>query len=339
MGLRIRFSPADLGRVTVAERPDPLWEVLLAAHVLQTHDGPLVFGVWRRAARARLDAPMRRLLAVTPARGYSPDFLTPAESAEGVEAGLEAVRRVPRTRLRRELDALPPERRELPWLRALAEGRARPLCDLADAIAAFRLALLAPYWPAVERHLAADRSQRATVVLRGGVDQLLATLHPSVQWRSPVLCLNHGSFDRDLHLDGRGLLLLPSFFCWEHPTVLRDPDLSPVLVYPVTHDPRWAVPPAEGARREVAALIGRTRAAVLEATADGRCTTELARRVRTSPASASEHLKVLRETGLITTRRDGTAALHALSPLGRALLEGVPSEPPRPSARPPLRPA
>jgi len=41
--------------------------------------------------------------------------------------------------------------------------------------------------------------------------------------------------DRDLYLDGRGIELQPSAFCWQVPTKLRDPDPTPVLVFPMQH--------------------------------------------------------------------------------------------------------
>ena len=43
--------------------------------------------------------------------------------------------------------------------------------------------------------------------------------------------------DRDLYLDGRGIELQPSAFCWQVPTKLRDPELTPILVYPIQHAP------------------------------------------------------------------------------------------------------
>jgi DNA-binding transcriptional ArsR family regulator len=71
----------------------------------------------------------------------------------------------------------------------------------------------------------------------------------------------------------------------------------------------------------LAALVGRNRAAVLRATAHGCTTTELADRVGISLASASQHASVLRDAGLITTRRQGSAVLHVLTPLGAELLQ------------------
>jgi len=70
----------------------------------------------------------------------------------------------------------------------------------------------------------------------------------------------------------------------------------------------------------LAALIGDTRAAVLESVGEGRSTSELARRVGVSAASISQHTAV-RSAGLIRTGRVGKAVLHTITPLGRAMLE------------------
>jgi Helix-turn-helix domain len=60
--------------------------------------------------------------------------------------------------------------------------------------------------------------------------------------------------------------------------------------------------------------------AQLSAIAQGCTTTELADRVGISLAAASQHASVLRDAGLITTRRQGSAVLHVLTPLGAELL-------------------
>ena len=82
---------------------------------------------------------------------------------------------------------------------------------------------------------------------------------------------------------------------------------------------RWA--PSRSRGSALAALVGRNRAAVLQSIADGCTTTELARRVGISLAAASQHASVLRGAGLIATRRQGSAVLHVLTPLGAELLQ------------------
>jgi DNA-binding transcriptional ArsR family regulator len=42
-----------------------------------------------------------------------------------------------------------------------------------------------------------------------------------------------------------------------------------------------------------------------------------------SPAAASQHASVLRNAGLLVTRRDRNTVLHTLTPLGSAMLEAT----------------
>ncbi|MFI6868033.1 ArsR/SmtB family transcription factor [Nocardia sp. NPDC050406] len=72
--------------------------------------------------------------------------------------------------------------------------------------------------------------------------------------------------------------------------------------------------------RDLSALLGATRAAVLEAIADGGSTTDLALRLGISPSSASEHAAILRDAGLTVSMRSRNQVRHRLTPLGAALL-------------------
>ncbi|MGW1746965.1 hypothetical protein ACWCRD_15420 [Streptomyces sp. NPDC002092] len=72
--------------------------------------------------------------------------------------------------------------------------------------------------------------------------------------------------DRDLVLEGRGPLLMPSSFCRRRPVALFDDSLLPVLVYPVDKTVVADAPVAPG---QLARLLGPTRAALLYETAMG----------------------------------------------------------------------
>ncbi|WP_432249567.1 ArsR/SmtB family transcription factor [Streptomyces sanyensis] len=321
--LRIHFQADDLARVRMAAGPDPLWESILSFHRLRDRRGAHVFGDWRSEVRVRLKGETRLLAQLVPPRGYFPDFLTPSEGRDGLEAGLEALRATPVPRLRAELALVAAHRsplRTLPArLLAIAEGRGEALGRLADTLRAYFLAALEPYWPHVQARVEADRAARGRALLDGGAGELLASLPPVLRWRAPVLEADY-PVDRELHLGGRGLLLLPSFFCRGTPVVLRDPQLPPVLVYPVQHGSESAI--ADAAGPSLGRLVGHTRSAVLQAIRHGCTTSELARRAGVSLASASQHAAVLRDAGLVVTLRHGNAVLHTLTPLGAALLRG-----------------
>ena len=323
--LRIHFTADDLARIRIMASPDPLWEVLLSLHLLQTRHGAQVFDTWRRRTRRSLPSSTRLLTTLAPPKGYSPDFLTPAPGAPELEAGLDSLLGTPRSRLRSDLSYLGASQRLPSWVTELAEGDTDTLRRLAMAVRRYFSVALAPYWATISDSVRTDRDVRARAVLDFGYERVLDTLHTTVRWRAPVLEVDY-PVDQEQYLAGRGLTLVPSFFCWRKPVGLRELTGQPVLVYPVERDADWALTengefqaPLEGALGD---LLGRTRSAVLEAVADTPylTTTDLARSVGISVAGASQHATVLRNADLIATYRHSGAAKHVLRPRGAALL-------------------
>lgn len=321
--LRVHFTAEDLARTTLAAEPDPLWETLLSLHLAQSTDGSVVFGSWRRAANLATRGGTGSLLReLAPPTGYSPDFLTPVGAGKDVDGALERVASTPNARIGAEMDYLMSRRPATAWTRELAAGRAGTLRRLVSALRSYHGVALQPYWHAIRRHVLADRARRAQQLTSQGIDRLLSTLSERVRWNPPVLEILD-FVDSDVHLDGRGVLLQPSFFCWQAPTKLRDPGLRPILVYPTQPPPGTLRRHGDAHPPPLSALLGRTRAIALEATVSGCTTSELARRCAVSLAAASQQASVLREAGLISTRRDGGAVRHEITTLGLGLLNGA----------------
>jgi DNA-binding transcriptional ArsR family regulator len=321
--LRILFTSEDLGRIRLAGYVDPLWEIAGSVCMLRRRDGVLPFGAWRHRVGATLPPAAQMLLPLLPPYGYFPDFLTPVHDGAGeLEPAVDTVLRTSRGRLRTDLARLAAERRRPPgWLHALAAGVPHMLEDLGTALRAYHQTALAPYGEAIQARIDADRVARAHAVLNGGVDGLLASLGPAFRWRPPVLEADY-PVARELRLAGRGLLLQPSAFCWRTPVTFYDDDFPPVLVYPALHGvgsvPPLVEPPVRG-DHPLAALIGRTRAALLDAVETGRSTGELARTLRVSTPTVSQHIGILRDAGLLLTTRRANRVLHTITPAGHAL--------------------
>jgi len=320
--MRIHFTADDLVRSRIASAPDPMWEAVLSLTELRGSDNPIVFGRWRREARGRVDSSVRYLLPLVPPIGYFADFLTPAEGLDGIDAGIDAFLHTPRHQLRADVATLAANRTLPGWLRNVAAGDPTTLVQIGAALRSYHDTILRPYWPTILAHVEADRARGAQAFLDGGWLATLAALSDSIRWRPPVLEVNY-SVDRDLFLHGRGLLLIPSYFCWRLPISLMDQERRPVLVYPVRRDPLG--PTIAGSShhpddQSLATLLGHTRAAILRALDVSRTTSGLSRHVGVSVASASQHATVLRNAGLITTHRQGSSVLHSLTPLGMSLL-------------------
>ncbi|MEU5096144.1 helix-turn-helix domain-containing protein [Streptomyces sp. NPDC020996] len=336
--LRIHFTAGDLARTRVATAPHPLWEIAASLHRFQTREGRWAYAHWYRTARVRLrEAGLDRvlrgmLLPLFPRTSYFPDFLTPTEGAEGLDAGLHAVLAAPRRQVTLETTRLA---RTIPsprWVSRLNERDMRG--RLVQALRDYHRTVIAPHEDHIGERLQAERIRHARSLLDLGVEGMLGDLAPTIRWRHPVLEIPTYPERRDIHLDGRGLLLIPSYFCWQDPITLADPRLRPVILYPLHHAPAASAPAA--GRQPLHALLGRTRAAVLQATVTGASTTEAARRAGVSTATATHHTAALREAGLINSDRHANIVLHTLTPLGAALLAGA--RPDRPGPRQPPAP-
>ncbi|GAA3598798.1 winged helix-turn-helix domain-containing protein [Nonomuraea rosea] len=326
--LRIYFTSDDIARTRIAAGPDPLWELVLSLQMLRPQRGDLLFTSWRkegsRAVRhARLGEVLALLLALTPNVGYFPDFLNPIEAVHGLDHGLEALRTTPIPMLKRDVRRLAATHRLPSSARRLADGEPPVLAELTDAMRRCYELIVLPYRRSIDAALEKDRRIHTFALAAGGVEGLLASLRPMMTWSAGELHIP-GHRDQELHLQGRGLLLIPSYFCVSGPLTMLDPDLPPVLVYPVERGPD-ALPTTRASTVPAAlgALIGSTRAAVLDAigTREGTSTTALARHLGISLASASEHTTVLRQSGLISSHRDHNRTLHHLTELGRTLLD------------------
>lgn len=322
--LRIHFTERDFRHVQLTRSADPMWETILGLHVLTTPAArlPARLRPWRRRARQRLrDGELSstcRLLSdlAPPDTAYIPDFLTPAESEEGMAAALSSLRATRGDRLARELREAARYRSLPSWTRQLAAGDRTVLDHVADAVRSFHSRLIVPDWGEVEATTAADREWRLEA-LEDGMEGMLSRLEPFV-WREPVLSAPY-PVDYDLHLRGRGLRLIPSFFCHTRPIAIADPNLPPVVVFPVRHHPRER---RDGTRspETLATLLGTGRARVLTALTTAHTTGGVAVLLGMPASTVSGHLRVLRESDLVRSERVGAHVVHRLTGLGRHLL-------------------
>ncbi|MER5500917.1 helix-turn-helix domain-containing protein [Streptomyces sp. NPDC002561] len=328
--LRIHFTTEDLPRIRIARTPDPLWETAFSLHRLQSTRGRWAFAEWHRTARLKLigtplgTAVRKVLFQVVPRARYFPDFLTPPEAEDGLDAGCTAILDTPPDRVRREVETLARVVGAPAWAARLTERRSRE--ELVSTLRAYHSAVIAPHHDRVRARIDGERAVLGRSVLDDGLDGLLAGLKPGMHWRPPVLEVDYAE-DRDMHLDGRGLRLVPSYFCWHRAVAFADPALEPTLLYPLHRD--GAPEPEPPGAASLGALLGRTRAAALRAARLGATTSELARALGVSPATATHHTSVLREAGLISSRRYANTVLHTVTPTGAALLR------PRPPRRVP----
>jgi DNA-binding transcriptional ArsR family regulator len=326
---RIHFTAEDLSRIRVSPTLGPLAETVMALSLLRCPMLPRAsFSGWRTQVQGKITPQMKTLMAMLPAGSTGVDLCVLTGEAPTIGHGVQALLTVPREHLLAEMEWADRQHRLPAAAWAMADPGARE--SLADATQAAYQALVQPYWARIHACLHAEQMARSRMLAYEGGDRLLASVQNQlIRWRPPVLeVLVPGRIE--LYLAGRGIALVPSVFVGQVPQLhehLNDGKAAPWLVLPVAdegtgHARLWGGPrPGGTAPAALAALVGRNRAAVLASIADGCTTTELADRAGISAAAASQHASVLRDAGLIVTRRQGGAVLHVLTPLGTELLE------------------
>jgi Family of unknown function (DUF5937)/Bacterial regulatory protein, arsR family len=328
MAVTLRFGPEDLLRCRFAS--SPVFETLSAVRVATGPQPPGHHQRWLEAVRprlARLD--LRPLTLLQPRRGYTPDFLAPPPDGAPATAEAELARiaatepEQARHEIGRSLADTPGAARTATGRRLLGETAAA-VRELTELVRVAWQELVEPYWPRVRALLDADIAFQARRSAEGGLDRLLAELHPAVRWDGDVLIRLHGDDDH-LDLDGAGLVLMPSAFKWDQVVVVMDAPWQPTLIYPARGIGNlWQPPAGDADGAGLARLVGRTRAALLTGLTEPAASSWLAHRHGLAPATVSEHLSVLRTAGLVTGERHGYEVHYRRTGLGDALARASP---------------
>ncbi|MGW4129682.1 MULTISPECIES: ArsR/SmtB family transcription factor [Amycolatopsis] len=283
---------------------------------------------WLRWAREELDrAPLdlpRTWPLLVNGRLSWPEFLVPAPRSSGasLENDLEAVRRTPEVRVRASLDRV--FGAKLPRAAAaLADNPRSGLREIADELREAHDRLVAPHWPRMRAVLDADVGFRARQLTAGGAERLFADLHPDLRWCADRVTLA-GERWRNRHSvvtrGPGGLVLIPVVLGSPYVLIKKNTSTQTTIRYPARGTGAlWATgtrSPGPGTVR----LLGRTRATLLTALSSPATTTDLARALGVTPSAVSQHLKVLRDSGLVTRERSGRGVLYLTTPLGERLL-------------------
>lgn len=319
----LRLSVDDLAQTRFAI--SPMFELASSLRALRDPARAALHVPWIREAlpiATRLD--LAGAIALTPPEGYMPDFLTPPPSSPlaTIEEELELVQATSEQIIREDLLTL------ARWGEGDADRLGPFLADpivevgrVIDALREFWKQALLARWPRIRLLLQDDIRYRARRLTEGGPSRLFEDLDERVRWRGDRIEVDI-AFSQEIELGGRGLLLVPSAFQATRPAMITDPPWQPTLVYPargvgLLWEP--AEPVTEGA---ILKLIGGSRARLLGVLDVPRSTTDLATMLEMTAGGVSQHLTVLRESGLVCGEREGRSVLYLRTRLAERLLEG-----------------
>ncbi|MBD0710707.1 MULTISPECIES: ArsR/SmtB family transcription factor [unclassified Streptomyces] len=324
MPYHLRFGETDPLRIRFAL--SPLWETHSAVRVLARPRQQGYHLPWlRRIAAAARGLDLAPLHLLMPSQGHSPDFLYPPPIGPTAvfEDEIAAVRATDPALVgddfARALAGTPGAAESAEGRRLLADP-AGAVDRLADLLTAAWEALVAPEWPRLRALLEADVAYHSRRLAEGGLERLLDELHPSFDWLAETATLRiayRGEHVRPL--EGQGLVLMPSVFTWPDVVSGFDPPWQPTVAYPARGIGGLWTEPRDRTPEALGRLLGPVRADVLCALTEPMGTTALAHLLDRAPSTVSAHLAVLRDAGLLTSRRYGHQVLYERTPLGIAV--------------------
>lgn len=250
-----------------------------------------------------------------------PQFLVPAPVSAGttIDQDLAAMRRTTARQVRASLQRVFGDDQPA----AAAELAAHPAAGLRAIATELREAherLVAPHWPRLRAVLDADIAYRAAQLAKGGADRLFADLHPDLHWRDGRLTLTHWRTDRVLTPAPGGLVLVPVVLGTPYVLIKGNTTTQTTVRYPARGTGALWTAGTRPAPHSAVRLLGRPRAELLEALRSPATTTELARALDVTPSAVSQHLGVLRDSGLVAGERRGRSVLYLTTERGLALL-------------------
>lgn len=321
--LRVALSSLDLRHMRVAPGPAPMVEV---ASFLRSLRSPLTgYAEQQYNLRALGDdmVKLSTLMDITDVK-WSPGFLVPA--LQNSEEALHAVGAASTEDIKRDLlDGVLAGVSIPRWAKELSRPGQHSLSLRRTVEESLRYVFERSVEPILEGlgpAFAAHYDKLRQIAENDGAEAVLNSLHPSIRCHELELEVELVSgADFTYTSNGYGIVLVPSLSACPSVTTSSNGDSPLVIIYPFTA-PQGGDAGRSERIRNLHALLGAGRATVLEAVArrPSLSTRALARHAGLSPASVSEHCKVLRSNGLVVTAVDKNGAQHRITDYGKALL-------------------
>ena len=192
----------------------------------------------------------------------------------------------------------------------------RWLNSLADA-SLDTWAVIEPWWRAAGPLFDREVRRVGAAAVRGGLGALLNSLHPHLSYRDGFFAMASPS-DECFPLGGRRLVLLPMIGGRESLMVSFDRDDVCYVGYPVRQPGPEAQAAANGA---LTLVLGPLRAAALRALRQPLTVGEVAAAVHCAPTTATYHVHLLADAGLVSCERRGSSVLVSRTLRGHELVD------------------
>ncbi|GAB2831212.1 ArsR/SmtB family transcription factor [Lentzea nigeriaca] len=305
----IEFVLGESDLVDVRFAVSPLNELTLSLRVLKL---PARYPLHLPFARRVRDVDLEVLLALSNERGWTPDFLSPRPLTPftKIEDEFAALREIPTRTMRRDLRAV------LGEVPAVLRDRNRVF----DALETYWHVAFSGRWERMRTVLEADIAHRGREMAQHGLATMLSGISERITFVSPVvIVLIKGVEPRRVEARGQGLTLVPSLFALRT-AVPVDPGAPPLLIYAARGlGTVWETGRGRGPAA-LAGVLGQVRADLLAELGEPRSSTDIARRTGVTTSAVNQHLRALRDAGLLASQRHGRSVVYARTELGEALV-------------------
>jgi DNA-binding transcriptional ArsR family regulator len=328
MAQTFHFTQTDLGKIRFAF--SPLWECVSSLRVLRDPGLGAMHLPWIKEAKhntKHLDLEPLLTLVRDPKEGnnYIPDFLTPPPTTPfpDLQSELFTMCQTPHNIVQRDIELNYQDLANIPKsAKPFLTHPQQALDTLSEQLQSYWAATLEPHWGRLRLLLESDVMLRARQLALGGAGVLFSELHHSlsfVQQPDQAHLIQAKSFEHEVHLAGRGLVLVPSAFLSHKIMSMHLEPWQPTLIYPARGSANlWSSPLEPSVALE--ALLGHGCAKVFEALRVPTGTLELAKRLQVAPGNVSHHLKRLVQAGLLESHRQGRVVYYRHSSRAETLL-------------------
>lgn len=305
----IEFVLGESDLVDVRFAVSPLNELTLSLRVLKNPGGYPLHLPWVRRVR---DVDAEVLLALTTDRGWTPDFLSPRPLTPfiRIEDEFAALREIPTRTMRRDFRAV------LGDVPAVLKNRDRVL----EALENYWHVALSSHWDRMRGVLEADIAHRGREMAQRGLAAMFSGISDRITFASPVVQVRiKGAISWRKESGGQGLTLVPSVFA-RRTAVPIDPGAPPLLIYAARGvGTLWETGRARGPAA-LAGVLGQVRADLLAGLGEPQSSTDIARRTGVTTSAVNQHLRALRDAGLLASQRHGRSVVYARTEVGNALV-------------------
>ncbi|MEV6237406.1 DUF5937 family protein [Lentzea sp. NPDC051838] len=305
----IEFVLGESDLVDVRFAVSPLSELTLSLRVLKD---PARYPLHLPFARRIRDVDTEVLLALSNDRRWTPDFLSPRPQTPftRIEDEFAALREIPTRTMLRDYRAV------LGEVPAVLRDRPR----VHAALERYWQVALADQWDRMRTILEADIAHRGREMVQHGLAAMFSGISSRITFVSPVVRVRiDGVAPWRVEAGGQGLTMVPSLFT-PRTAVPVDQSAPPLLIYAARGaGTLWETGRTQGPAA-LAGVLGQVRADLLAGLGEPRSSTDIARRTGVTTSAVNQHLRALRDAGLLASQRHGRSVVYARTELGQALV-------------------